>query len=165
MLVSSDIDVSSPIASLQKYDYFGESSILHYFFGPNGSLKSKAASATDLDDSPESEQLNYHYLECCDVKAGSAVELLVLPAIHFELLNNLGSLHLIKSAFLSRMVWRMDRSDLVHIERNESSRSRTKLLQAALIASVVAENSSQNNDVQSQMKADDGRFCSVLSLK
>ena len=149
MLVTSDIDDDSPIASLQKLDYFGESSVLNYVFGPSGvgmgpteAQKALGISLFADNDRTHSELKNLSYLECCSAKAATAVDLLVFSATHFNLLLNPFTINTMKSAFISRMQWRMDRSDTVYHENRKISLMKARLLHASAIA--AASGSAEN---------------------
>ena len=119
--IVSDIDDKSALAILQKHDYFGESSILrHSFFG---ATRQKSQQKDHISSSA------YHFLECFDARAASSIEVLVLHASHFYLIDK-QILGLMKSSYISRMKWRAERADLVHEEKCNEKKMRRKLLES-----------------------------------
>lgn len=126
--VLSDIDDKSPLATLQKYDYFAESSLLRYLVS-----KSRAKDHHGRHDKGGRDHHDlgkpgrYHYLECFDAIAASSLELLVIHKNSYHIIDAIAAKQ-IRLAYIARMNWRADRADIVYEEYRELSRSMTKLL-------------------------------------
>lgn len=134
MDIVSDLDNKSPIASLQKYDYFGESSILRKQLldserssAGNGKNKKRSGGRKKDDPSKSAIQSSYHFRECFNCKAASSLEVLTLPRTYFYLIDS-NKLNMMRSSYISRMKWRMIRADTVRDEMDSETKSSAALV-------------------------------------
>ena len=158
--VISDIDGKSTLASLQRHDYFGESLPLRNYFIDGSLNSSRRGQHNNhhkhlhhhhnhhhhqissqgnhhhggaVDTKQSYDHLpssSYHYLECFDGRAGSALDVLVLHKNHFNLLDYV-VLKQLRLAYVSRMKWRAERADIVYEEHRETALMRKRNLEAS----------------------------------
>lgn len=127
--IISDIDRKSSLASLQRFDYFGESSILRqHIHVSSGQRKVSGLSGKTTSSG------SYHFLECFDGLPSSSLEVLVLYPKDFRLIRH-KVIKELRSAYISRMKWRAERADIVYEEHSETARAHKALLDAALAPS------------------------------
>jgi CRP-like cAMP-binding protein len=127
--IISDIDRKSSLASLQRFDYFGESSILRqHIHVSTGQRKVSGLSGKTIISG------SYHFLECFDGLPSSSLEVLVLYPKDFGLIHH-SVIKQLRKAYISRMKWRAERADIVYEEHTETARVHKALLDAALAPS------------------------------
>ena len=87
--IMSDLEVKSPLASLQKHDYFGESSILRQKLvnGSSGTGTGKKEKGQKDKNLETRHKSSYHFRECFEIKTASSLEVLVLPSAYFYLVE------------------------------------------------------------------------------
>ena len=134
--IVSDLDDSAPLAKLQKYDYFGESSILRSIYvegdkhseGSKKHSKRKHGHAKKGKSEEEGEiKPTYHFKECFDCKGASSLEVLCLSKSSFYLLDTI-ALQQLRTAYIGRMKWRATRADTVMEEQDMQSKEMALLL-------------------------------------
>ena len=153
--IVSDLDNKSPLASLQKHDYYGESSILRQrlIHSSNSSSKKSTDKKTGEEKKmPNQLKSSYHFRECFNCKAASSLEVLQLPHAYFYLVDSKAMFQL-RSSYLSRMRWRGIRADGLREEKESQAKSNALLLQEGEKTKVAEEgfifNSSSPLDLRS----------------
>lgn len=158
--IVSDINDKSILASLQKYDYFGESSILRTKFSSMAIKPSKKKTSKQRT----LNLTNYHYFECFDVRSSSAIEVLVLPKKYFHLVDSTALKHL-RLAYISRTKWRAERADAVYAEEEELKRERRQLVEAVHLPTRVSsiDNISKSDNLENSALSTSNAF-EILDL-
>ena len=124
--ILSDLDDTSPLAKLQQYDYFGESSVLRDIYLAGGHHNKKHKNKQDHSKKGNNEdggevKPTFHFRECFDCKASSSLDVLSLPKESFFLLDEV-ALQQLRTGYIGRMKWRASRADMIKVDKDNHSK-------------------------------------------
>lgn len=130
----SNVNRKSVMSVIQKYDYFGESSVLNYFFAdPNvKATREQTKHERRLIRNGRNKGDPSLFYELTDAVTGSHAELLVLPKIHFPLLGRVAEK--VRDLYYFRAQARLKMSKLLFSEDRKAQELKDKFTAVARLA-------------------------------
>jgi len=133
--ILSNVNRTSTMATMQRYDYFGESSVLNHFFADPANVAGHFQTKKErrIIRNGKNKRHPKVYYELTDAVTGSNAEFLVLHKKDFNLLMA-SSVEAMRAAYYKRAVGRLQRSKLLYQEEKTAKGFRQNFVAVAKLA-------------------------------